>query len=101
MTALKAYTGSLATEDSNKTVLISTIVQVLNYLSVQHGQEIKENVLALFRVSTLKNKLVFEHALNRIPDSYSEYVKVLSEFFDRRFKDCNYGNVIIENIANH
>lgn len=51
MTALKEYTRSSAADKSDKSVLISTVVQVLSYLSVQHDQEIKDNLLALFIVS--------------------------------------------------
>lgn len=51
-TALKEYTSSQCSgggaEDAS--VMTSTVVQVLTYLSLQHSQEIKSNLLALFHV---------------------------------------------------
>ena len=55
-TALKEYTASHATggEGGDASVMTPTVVHVLSYLSLQHSQEIKTNLLALFHVSEVK-----------------------------------------------
>lgn len=52
-TALKEYSASqsLGGISGEASVMTPTMVQVLAYLSLQHSQEIKSNLLTLFRVS--------------------------------------------------
>ena len=52
-TALKEYTASqsLGGISGEASVMTPTMVQVLAYLSLQHSQEIKSNLLTLFHVS--------------------------------------------------
>ncbi|XP_020625038.1 integrator complex subunit 5-like isoform X2 [Orbicella faveolata] len=56
-TALKEYTASHCSGGSagDASVMTPTVVQVLTYLSLQHSQEIKSNLLALFHESTTKS----------------------------------------------
>ena len=51
-TALKEYTASQIPGGGggDPSVMTPTMVQVLTYLSLQHSQEIKSNLLALFYV---------------------------------------------------
>lgn len=51
-TALKEYTASQTPGGGggDASVVTPTMVQVLTYLSLQHSQEIKSNLLALFHV---------------------------------------------------
>lgn len=50
-TALRDYANTLGDESEEKSILVSTIVQVLSYLSIQFAGEIKTHLLALFHVS--------------------------------------------------
>ena len=52
-TALKEYTASHSPGGGggDTSVMTPTVVHVLTYLSLQHSQEIKSNLLAMFHVS--------------------------------------------------
>ncbi|XP_032225529.1 integrator complex subunit 5 isoform X2 [Nematostella vectensis] len=52
-TALKDYAASYRDESEEKSVLVSTVVQVLGYLSLQFAPEIREHLLSLFHRSVL------------------------------------------------
>lgn len=52
-TALKDYASTFSDETEEKSVLVSTVVQVLGYLSIQFSQEIKSHLFALFHVRIL------------------------------------------------
>jgi integrator complex subunit 5 len=60
-TALKDYATTLSDESEEKSVLVSTVVQVLGYLSIQFAHEIKTHLLALFHVSMLAIVDYFQH----------------------------------------
>ena len=52
-TALKDYAATFNDESEEKSVLVSTVVRVLGYLSIQFAQEIKSQLFALFHVRNL------------------------------------------------
>uniref|UniRef100_A0A6P8HBP7 Integrator complex subunit 5-like n=1 Tax=Actinia tenebrosa TaxID=6105 RepID=A0A6P8HBP7_ACTTE len=54
-TALKDYAATFNDESEEKSVLVSTVVQVLGYLSIQFAQEIKTHLFALFHSSLLQD----------------------------------------------
>ena len=65
-TALKEYTANHTPGGGggDASVMTPTMVQVLTYLSLQHSQEIKTNLLALFHVGQFLINFHIFHGIN-------------------------------------